>query len=48
MLLIEQRIETLFAKIKFSYDWILRVFLGIAFFLNAYQKLPIPSQNMME
>ena len=48
MLFIEQKIEMLFAKLKFSYDWILRVFLGIAFFLHGYQKLPIPSQNMME
>ena len=48
MLFIEQKIETLFAKVKFLDDWILRVFLGIAFFLHGYQKLPIPSQNMME
>ena len=48
MLFIEQKIELLFAKVKFLDDWILRVFLGIAFFLHGYQKLPIPSQNMME
>ena len=48
MLLIEQKITLLFAKVKFLDDWILRVFLGIAFFFHGYQKLPIPSQNMME
>ena len=48
MLLIEQKITLLFAKVKFLDDWILRFFLGIAFFLHGYQKLPIPSQNMME
>ena len=48
MLFIEQKIEMLFMKVRFLDDWILRVFLGLAFFLHGYQKLPIPSQNMME
>ena len=48
MLFLEQKITMFFAKVKFLDDWILRVFLGIAFFLHGYQKLPLPSQNMIE
>ena len=48
MLFLEQKITMFFAKVKFLDDWILRVFLGIAFFLHGYQKLPLPSQNMID
>ena len=48
MLFLEQKIIMFFAKVKFLDDWILRVFLGIAFFLHGYQKLPLPSQNMID
>ena len=48
MLLLEKKIEHLLSNIKFLDDWILRVFLGVAFFLHGYQKLPMPSQNMIE
>jgi len=48
MLFLEQKILMFFAKVKFLDDWILRVFLGIAFFLHGYQKLPLPSQNMID
>ena len=48
MLLLERKIEALFSNFRFLDDWILRVFLGIAFFLHGYQKLPLPSQNMIE
>ena len=45
---LEKKIKHLLLNIKFLDDWILRVFLGVAFFLHGYQKLPIPSQNMIE
>ena len=48
MLFLEQKIIMFFAKVKFLDYWILRVFLGIAFFLHGYQKLPLPSQNMID
>ena len=48
MLLLEQKIKTLFSKFSFLDDWMLRVFLGVAFFLHGYQKFPLPSQNMIE
>ena len=48
MLILEKKIETVFSKVKFLDDWILRIFLGVAFFLHGYQKLPIPSQNMID
>ena len=45
---IRKKIKHLLSKIKFLDDWILRMFLGVAFFLHGYQKLPLPSQNMIE
>ena len=45
---LEKIIKHLLLNIKFLDDWILRVFLGVAFFLHGYQKLPLPSQNMIE
>ena len=48
MLLIAVKIEKLLSKLRFLDDWILRIFLGVAFFLHGYQKLPLPSQNMIE
>ena len=48
MLSLEKKIKHLLSNIKFLDDWILRVFLGVAFFLHGYQKLPLPSQNMIE
>ena len=48
MLSLEKKIKHLLSNIKFLDDWILRVFLGVAFFLHGYQKFPMPSQNMIE
>ena len=45
---LEKKIKYLLSNLKFLDDWILRVFLGVAFFLHGYQKLPVPSQNMIE
>ena len=45
---LEKKIKYLLSNIKFLDDWVLRVFLGVAFSLHGYQKLPIPSQNMIE
>ena len=45
---LEKKIKHLLFNIKFLDDWILRVFLGVAFSLHGYQKLPLPSQNMVE
>ena len=48
MLRVDVFIENIFKNVKFLGDWILRVFLGIAFIIHGYQKLPIPSVGMME
>ena len=48
MLRVDIFIENIFKNIKFLGDWILRVFLGIAFIMHGYQKLPIPSVAMMD
>ena len=47
MLRVDVFFENIFKNVKFLGDWILRVFLGIAFIIHGYQKLPIPSVGMM-
>ena len=48
MIKVDIFIENIFKNVKFLGDWILRVFLGIAFIISGYQKLPIPSIGMIE
>ena len=45
---IDNYLERFFSKYKFISCWVLRILLGISFFIHGYQKFPLPSKNLIE